>query len=177
MELFYCHIIAVCTMCLVLVMEVSIVHSSESMVQLATVGKYSFQYCQRANFTADTADCGGLFANESRIMETCRKENYSNSCNVYTSPEDDSIFFCMTSGRSSQCINIRCNSTFKRETDFNPIEIIHTDTLSTSCVYKYSTTEPKECVTNSSDEGNSLSVILSVQVYHSCIVTQKCHVK
>ncbi|XP_055999299.1 uncharacterized protein LOC125656171 isoform X2 [Ostrea edulis] len=90
-------------------------------------------------------------SNVSRIMKTCREKNYSNSCNVYTNPEDDRIFFCMKTKGVSQCINILCNSTFKRKTDMNALERIDTDILSPSCMYKYATMEFKDCVTNSSD--------------------------
>lgn len=111
--------------------------------------------------------------NVSRIMKTCREKNYSNSCNVYTNPEDDSIFFCMKTKGVSQCINILCNSTFKRNTDMNALERIDTDILSPSCMYKYATMEFKDCVTNSSDAGNTVFAIMCVQVFHSCIVIRK----
>ncbi|XP_048764824.2 uncharacterized protein LOC125672666 [Ostrea edulis] len=153
MELFHCHIIPVCTLCMVFIMGVSLVYSSESTAQMSTVVKYRIQqYCQKLNFTTTNEDCGSLVDNVSRIMEACRKENYSSSCNVYTNPNDESIFFCMKTEGSSQCINILCNLTFKRETDPNPRERIDTDTLSPTCIYKYATMESKDCVTSSGDE-------------------------
>ncbi|XP_048764844.2 uncharacterized protein LOC125672679 isoform X2 [Ostrea edulis] len=153
MGVFYCHIFSVYTLCVILIMGVSLVYSSTSTAQMSTVGQYTLQYWYRSNLSEDNGDCGEFSANVSRIMETCRTENYSKSCNVYTNPEDHGILLCIKTEGSSQCIDIRCNSTFKREKDFNPEEIIDTDTSGPSCVSKYATIEPKDCVTNSSDGG------------------------
>ncbi|XP_055999295.1 uncharacterized protein LOC125672654 isoform X2 [Ostrea edulis] len=151
MEQFHFNSLPGCTLCMVFIMGVSLFHNSASTAQMSTVGKYEIQYCHELNFSEDNRNCGGFYGNVSRIMKTCREKNYSNSCNVYTNPEDDSIFFCMKTKGVSQCINILCNSTFKRNTDMNALERIDTDILSPSCMYKYATMEFKDCVTNLSD--------------------------